>query len=357
MVTLTVCMIVKNEQEFLENALKSIAPLADEIIIVDTGSTDNTKHIASKYTPKVYDFIWNNNFAQARNFSTSKASSDWIFVLDSDEAINPLDIEEIKTTVTQAPQATAAFTFTRRNYTEKPQGASWKSSEGDIYPESKVAPGYFEDDLIRLFRNNRNIIFEGKIHETVTASARDAGSIDTMGVPIHHYGHLRNSKDQKRQLYEQLYNLQEQQSPSAQIFWEHGRDLLAQGHTTKALSYFIKSVNQDKTFFPGWLSMANAYMIRGDNFRAKVAFAKAHKLDPNHYFIYLGQGILLTTERDFSSALDEFMHALTLDPKNATVHYYIGICLHAKGDKERASLAFQNACDLNPSYKEKIKFE
>ena len=69
MVTFSLCMIVKNEERVLERCLNSIADLMDEIIIVDTGSTDRTKEIASNYTDKIYDFEWVNDFSKARNFS------------------------------------------------------------------------------------------------------------------------------------------------------------------------------------------------------------------------------------------------------------------------------------------------
>ena len=80
-------MIVKNEEAFLEKCLLSVQGLVDEIVIVDTGSTDKTKEIALKFTSKVYDFEWCDNFAAARNESLKYATGDWILVLDADEVI------------------------------------------------------------------------------------------------------------------------------------------------------------------------------------------------------------------------------------------------------------------------------
>ena len=88
MVTFSCCMIVKNEADFLSRCLESIAHIMDEIIIVDTGSTDNTKEIAAKYTDKIYDFEWNDNFSAARNFSFSKATMDYIYAPDADEYLD-----------------------------------------------------------------------------------------------------------------------------------------------------------------------------------------------------------------------------------------------------------------------------
>ena len=88
MATISVCMIVKNEENRLAGCLDSLTCIADEIIIVDTGSMDDTKEIAAKYTDKIYDFKWIDDFAAARNFAFSKASCDYIYSADADELID-----------------------------------------------------------------------------------------------------------------------------------------------------------------------------------------------------------------------------------------------------------------------------
>ncbi len=350
-------MIVKNEEQFLKNALTSIKHLADEIIIVDTGSIDSTPEIALQFTPNLFNFKWNDNFASARNFALSKATGDWIFVLDADESVSVLDIDEFKTIIQEASEETSAYAFTRRNYTNEHKVASFISSASDPYPEAKMASGYIEDKVIRLVRNLPQIQFIGQIHATLNESVRKVGKIEESGIPIHHFGQLKFGNESKKEFYEHLYQVAEKESPSAKLFWQHGQDLLSRGDAVKAISYFCKSVNIDKGFFPAWLAMANGHLIHGDYFRTRVALSKARELNPNHFYIYLAQGIMLITERDFNGALEELFHALELEPKNAAIHYYTGLCLHAKGDTERAYLAFKNACDIDPTYKEKVKFE
>ena len=90
--TISACMIVKNEEEFLPNCLNSIKNVVDEIIIVDTGSTDNTVTIAKEFKAKVYHHPWNNSFSEARNVSLKYASGDWIFQIDADEELERSDI-------------------------------------------------------------------------------------------------------------------------------------------------------------------------------------------------------------------------------------------------------------------------
>ncbi len=88
MIQISLCMIVKNEERVLNRCLKSIADLMDEIIIVDTGSTDQTKEIARKYTENIYDFEWKDDFSAARNFAFSKATKDYIYSADADEVMD-----------------------------------------------------------------------------------------------------------------------------------------------------------------------------------------------------------------------------------------------------------------------------
>ncbi len=93
--TVSVCMIVKNEEAVLEHCLKSISTFADELIVVDTGSVDNTRFIASKYTDHVYEYTWQDDFAAARNFSFSKATCDYIMWLDADHVLDDENLEKL----------------------------------------------------------------------------------------------------------------------------------------------------------------------------------------------------------------------------------------------------------------------
>lgn len=91
MITVSVCMIVKNEEKVLARCLDSLQGLYEELIIVDTGSTDQTKEIASNYTDKIYDYQWINDFADARNYAFDKASMDYIYTVDADEVLDDIN--------------------------------------------------------------------------------------------------------------------------------------------------------------------------------------------------------------------------------------------------------------------------
>lgn len=96
MITISLCMIVKNEEERLPKCLDSLKNLVDELLIADTGSTDNTKKIAKSYGAKVYDFEWHDDFSEARNFIFSKAKCDYIYSADADEEIDEENQEKFK---------------------------------------------------------------------------------------------------------------------------------------------------------------------------------------------------------------------------------------------------------------------
>lgn len=96
MISISLCMIVKNEEAVLARCLDSIADLMDEIIIVDTGSDDGTKEIARRYTEQVYDFVWTGSFADARNYSFSKATKEYIYCADADEVLDSENREKFR---------------------------------------------------------------------------------------------------------------------------------------------------------------------------------------------------------------------------------------------------------------------
>ena len=97
MITISACMIVKNEEKVLARCLDSLKGIWDELIIVDTGSTDGTNEIAACYTDKIYDFKWIDDFSAARNFAIEKASCDYIYVPDADEILDDDNREKFMT--------------------------------------------------------------------------------------------------------------------------------------------------------------------------------------------------------------------------------------------------------------------
>lgn len=190
---ISLCIITKNNESTIRNCLNSVKNLVSEIILADTGSADNTKNIAREFTDKIYDFKWNNNFSEAKNFALEKASKEWILVLDADEVISEKDFEKIRNLTENNEYL--GFAFTQRNYTNDIGSFNWVSSKGDNYSESKTAFGYSPTKMIRFFKNIPEIRFAGIVHDSVEKSLIKAGKFAEIDIPIHHFGLLNRGKE------------------------------------------------------------------------------------------------------------------------------------------------------------------
>ena len=148
--TISVCMIVKNEEKNLAACLDCLDKIADEIIIVDTGSTDATKAIASKYTDKVYDFEWINDFAAARNFAFSKATMDYIYSADADER---LDEENRKRFLALKEALIPEIEIVQMYYCNQLENNTIYSFDKEYRP--------------KLYKRVRQFVWQERIHEAV----------------------------------------------------------------------------------------------------------------------------------------------------------------------------------------------
>ena len=175
---ITLSMIVKNEEKYLRGCLESVKDVVDEIVIVDTGSTDNTLKIAEEFGAKIYHFEWIKDFSAARNFALSKSTGNWILYLDADERIEQKSKKEI-------------FRLTKNN---KKLGINCIINNLD---DNKKAPTLMK--YVRLFRNNKNISFVGKAHEQIESSLRQQGyKIIDSNIEITHLGY-NVSKDKLKE--------------------------------------------------------------------------------------------------------------------------------------------------------------
>ncbi|KAF0219374.1 MAG: family 2 glycosyl [Geobacteraceae bacterium] len=193
--TVSLCMIVKNEEKDLPKSLLSLTPLVDEIIVVDTGATDRTNDIARIFGARVFDFQWSGDFSAARNFAASKAHGDWILAMDADEVISPRDYTRFNALATNSKTAPVAYEFTTRNYITKVNVEKWTPNDGTYFREEAGA-GWVPSDKARLFPNMKGVVFENPVHEKVEPSlVRLRIPVVRADVPIHHYGKLNPDKD------------------------------------------------------------------------------------------------------------------------------------------------------------------
>ncbi len=168
---LSVCMIVKDEAHLLARALESVRGLADELIVVDTGSTDDTVSIAQRYGAEVSHAPWTGSFAEARNVAIDRATGDWILMLDADQRVEHSSRDEVKRLL--HVELPTAFLLRQWNYTEV---------QGD--------DAYIEHLIVRLFPNRPEVRYEGAVHEQIVCSDPTLGfQVGRCDVVLHHDGY------------------------------------------------------------------------------------------------------------------------------------------------------------------------
>lgn len=169
MALLSLAMIVKNEESYLKDCLDSVKNVVDEIVLVDTGSTDNTIQIAEDYNAKIFSFEWINDFSAARNYALRQCTGSWILYLDADERLTDKSVDEIKSLVAK-----------NENLAVKCLVKSVDSEHGR--DNSMTFP--------RLFKNNPKLKFTGRVHEQIESSIKELNykTVDS-GIEIIHLGY------------------------------------------------------------------------------------------------------------------------------------------------------------------------
>lgn len=197
MITLSLCMIVKNEEAVLERILKPMSLAADQIIIMDTGSTDRTKEIAQRYTRDVYDYTWNDDFAAARNAACEKASMDYWMWLDADDTVSPETVKKlIKLKETLDPSTDVVMM----------KYATGFDSRG------KTTFSYYRE---RILRNHFGFIWQGRVHEAVTPR----GNILYSDIEIKHKKEGAGDRDRNLRIYETMLKQGEILEPRHQFYY------------------------------------------------------------------------------------------------------------------------------------------
>lgn len=175
--TVSLCMIVKNEEAMLARCLESVKHIADEMIIVDTGSTDRTVDIAESYGASIYFYPWDGSFANARNCALTKASMDWILIMDADDEFEKQDTGMLRHMTSEEVDATAYYCKTLSYLGEAPDPANILCNL-NIY----------------LFKNHMGYRFTGDIHEQLYCMDLSFKSITAISdIRIYHYGYLNSA--------------------------------------------------------------------------------------------------------------------------------------------------------------------
>ena len=238
MITISLCMIVKNEEEVLARCLDSIKYVVDEIIIVDTGSTDKTKSIAREYTDKIYDFCWVNDFSAARNDAFSKATKDYQMWLDADDVFpeeSAKKLLELKQTLDLNTDIVTMKYITHFDKDGNPVLISTRE---------------------RLLKRDKGYVWIDPVHECIPL----IGNIFYSDIEIHHKKPKKQEEGisfRNLNIYNALEKSGAKFTPRQQYYY--ARELKDHGQWKKSAKYFKKFLDSGK----GWIedNIATCYNL------------------------------------------------------------------------------------------------
>lgn len=292
MITISLCMIVKNEEETIERCLGSVRGIADEIIIVDTGSTDKTKEKASKFTDKIYDFQWVNDFSRARNYAFSKAAMEYILWLDADDIILPEDRAKFMELKFSLPEDVDAVMMK--------YNTSFDSN-------GKVTFSYYRE---RLSKRIRGFQWREPVHEYLEVYGKRINS----DICITHAKPAERQGSRNLHIYENI--LAQGNELSSRGNYYYARELKDNGKYKEAAEQFEKFLNLGR----GWVE---------DNINACGELAKC----------------LILTGHD-ERALPAMLRSFTYDTPRAELCCQIGYWFKNKGKFRHALFWFETATEL-----------
>ncbi|MBX3179723.1 MAG: glycosyltransferase [Candidatus Hydrogenedentes bacterium] len=266
MSTLSVIMIVKNEAAMLGECLRGVADIADEVVVGDTGSTDDTAAIAKSFGARVHTVPWENDFARARNRTIELAWGRWLLHLDADEVVDPENAARIREIVDTDTESDAVE-VTLANYCNDVRAWRWVASPPGS-PYSRHFSGYLPVGLLRLFRNRHGIEYREAVHENITASVRELGGvIRSSSILIHHYGYECGEarRLEKAHFYLDLARRKVAASPEdVKSLHDLAEAALACGETGEAELACRRALGADPAHVGAATALANICLNRGD---------------------------------------------------------------------------------------------
>jgi len=345
---LSVCVIVKNEAAHLAKCLQSVKPVADEIIVVDTGSTDHSRDIAGLFGAGVSDYQWADNFAKARNFAISRACGKWILCLDADEVISPLDYAALRNLVEKRSGRPTAYSIVTRNYINRVNALGWTPNDGQ-YVDEEAGYGWFPSEKVRLFPNQDNLRFEFPVHEMVEPALSRLG-IDILScqIPVHHYGKLdeQNSAAKGQQYYRiGIQKLAEMEHSVAAI-----RELAIQAANLEkyeeAVSLWQKVIGLRPDMADAFVNLGTAYWNLGKYHEAVESAKKAMKLAPNMKEAHFNLALSLLHHGQAGAAISVLENLLDKFPAYLSARFLMAAVHCCTGQPQKGAQAFNT---LKPS--------
>jgi glycosyltransferase involved in cell wall biosynthesis/Tfp pilus assembly protein PilF len=305
--TVSLTMIVKNEERNIGDCLKTAADLVDEIVVVDTGSKDRTKEIATSLGAKVYDFPWCDNFAAARNEALKHATGDWIFWLDADDRITEENRQRAKALFARLGEENVAYMVKCRCLADE---ATRTTSEVDH---------------ARLFRNHPQIRWRYRVHEQILPSVeRLGGSIRTTDLVVEHTGYQERALE-KEKLKRNLRLLHEDdiENPNDPLtLFNIGWTYQCLGRADEALPFLRRSLERCPPGFAVvrkvYAVLVQAYRVLGQVPEALEMCRQGLERFPDDAELLFRQGLMQLDTKDYAAA-ERSMRLLLAPPSRTYV--------------------------------------
>jgi tetratricopeptide (TPR) repeat protein len=342
-------MIVRDEAEHLEGALASVAALVKEMIVVDTGSRDDTREIALAGGAKLFEREWEDDFAAARNAALAEASGDFILILDADERIAERDHRVIRAAVVAEPPR--AYRFTQLNYSNNSATVNWRPCIGN-YREAEGFAGFVEAEQVRLFPNDPKLRYTRAVHETILPACAEAKlPVETLPVFVHHYGRAKSAEHLlgKARLYLELgrKKVAEDEADRKGTF-ELGAQLLELHLNEEAREVFERVLAGDPGHRDAQNMLGVACTALGDLERANAVLRSVVTSHPEFSDAWNNFGVVQIRNGDAAAACDSFERAVALDAGNANALANLGSAENELGQSEAALAHVGEAARIDP---------
>nr|WP_330359471.1 tetratricopeptide repeat protein [Moorena bouillonii] len=343
---LSLCMIVKDEEELLPQCLSSVKDVVDEMVVLDTGSTDRTIEVAKNYGAKVEQFEWCNDFAAARNQALKYVEGEWVLVLDADEVLKPEVVPEIK-------QAIQNSSYLVINLVRQEVGATQS-------PYSLVS---------RLFRYHPDIRFSRPYHAMVDDTVAQVLQrepqwqvVSLSQVAILHYGYSYDAIASRNKLTRALTAMEGYLAShpfDAYVCSKLGALYIQNNQVDQGVELLKRGLTgtelEPAVLFELHYHLGNAYTRQGELNSGAIHYQQAIQqpiLPQLKLGAYNNLGSLLLQARELNHAKTAYEMAVKIDPSFALGHNNLGMTWKALGQMENAIASYQQAIQLNPEYGE-----
>lgn len=349
--TISLCMIVKNEEQWITKALSSVESIVSEMIVVDTGSTDDTVALAEKAGAKVFHEEWTDDFSAARNVSLAHATGDWILVLDADEEIAPSDLEKL---VKLTTEPSAAYLLTQRHYVNDYTLSRFEPVVGEYVDMERHYGGYCTSSLTRFFPNHCGYEFRGPVCELVEPSIteKQIHEIRDAGIPIHHYGYAPeyDREQRKAALYSKIGEERIKAHPDSwRALFELGVDYLVSANFQKSIQCLVQSLEKNGSHVPTWVNLGFSLLQMGQLADAQTTFETAVTLDPRSHEAQCNLGVCQLHQRNYEAAEESFFRSVALKPNYVNAYVNLGKTLTFQGRYAEAACIYEKALSVLPS--------